>query len=132
MVTEELVTTWIKNAVDLYRQNDDCDSVITVQNIEGNRPEWMLSIDDKGRVLPYATPFEDSGKPVIKLAARQSFPTLYRQNGLVYVTDKNLLMEKTLTIRPNALAVIVDEGEAVDIDTFTDFYIAESLMKMKS
>ena len=41
-------------------------------------------------------------------------------------------MEKTLTIGPDALAVVVDEEEAVDIDTFTDFHIAESLMKMKN
>ena len=92
----------------------------------------MLSLDKDSRVTPYATPYEDDGRPVIKLSARQSFPTLYKQNGLVYVTSKKLLMEKTLTIGPDALAVVVDEEEAVDIDTFTDFHIAESLMKMKN
>ena len=121
----------IKKTVDLYR-SENCDSVITVQNVEGNRPEWMLSLDKDSRVTPYATPYEDDGRPVIKLSARQSFPTLYKQNGLVYVTSKKLLMEKTLTIGPDALAVVVDEEEAVDIDTFTDFHIAESLMKMKN
>mgnify|MGYP001205986369 CR=1 FL=1 len=122
----------IKKTVDLFKKSKNCDSVITVQNIEGHRPEWMLSLDNNGRVIPYATPFEDEGRPVIKLAARQSFPKLYKQNGLVYVTDKKLLMNKTLTIGPNALAVVVDEEEAVDIDTFTDFHIAEALMKMKN
>ena len=121
----------IKKTVDLYK-SEDCDSVITVQNIEGNRPEWMLSIDKNSKVIPYATPFDDDGRPVIKLSARQSFPALYKQNGLVYVTDKKLLMKKTLTIGPNALAVVVEEEEAVDIDTFTDFHIAEALMKMKT
>lgn len=120
----------IKNCVDLYL-NTNADSVVTVHNIEGNRPEWMLSLDSNNKVIPYNTPFEENGFPVIKLAARQSFPTLYRQNGIVYVTNKNLLMEKTLVIGPNAYAVVTDEEEAIDIDTHTDFLIAESILSSK-
>jgi len=120
----------IKNCVDLYL-NTNADSVVTVHNIEGNRPEWMLSLDSNNKVIPYNTPFEENGLPVIKLAARQSFPTLYRQNGIVYVTNKNLLMEKTLVIGPNAYAVVTDEEEAIDIDTHTDFLIAESILSSK-
>ena len=111
------------------RSNPAADSVVTVTNIEGNRPEWMLSIDDNGKVIPYNTPFNEDGMPVIKLAARQSFPTLYKQNGVVYVTKKELLMEKRLVIGPYAYAKVIDEGETIDIDTPTDFLVAEALMK---
>ena len=118
----------IKDSVDLFLDNPLADSVVTVTNVEGNRPEWMLSIDG-GKVVPYNTPFKEDGMPVIKLAARQSFPTLYKQNGVVYVTKKDLLMDKNLVIGPNAYALAIDEGETIDIDTPTDFLVAEALMK---
>ena len=121
----------ISKCVKLYNKTD-ADSVVSVNNIEGNRPEWMLSLDEKQKVQPYNTPFFENGNPVIKLAARQSFPTLYKQNGVVYVTKRDLLMEKNLVIGPNAYAVLTEEEEAIDIDTQTDFLIAESIMISKN
>ena len=121
----------IKNCVELYKNNKDADSVVSVNNVEGNRPEWMLSLDKNSKVEPYATPFKAGHKAVIKLAARQSFPTLYKQNGVVYVTSKELLMNQTLVIGPNSYAVVTGEQEALDIDTETDFLIAEAIMKNK-
>jgi N-acylneuraminate cytidylyltransferase/CMP-N,N'-diacetyllegionaminic acid synthase len=105
---------------------------VGVNNIEGHRPEWMLSIDSNGKVVPYATPFFHNEIPVIKLAARQSFPVLYKQNGSIWVTSRDLLMKENLVIGPNAYAVITEEIEAVDIDTQTDFIISEALMKDKN
>ena len=119
----------IRKCVEVYNGNDGADSAVTVHNVEGNRPEWMLSLDKSGMVIPYNTPFEEAGEPVIKLAARQSFPALYKQNGVVYVTEKQLLLDKTLVIGPNAYAVVVEESEALDIDTHMDFLIAEAIMK---
>lgn len=121
--------TTIKKCVDLYKNMPDADSVVSINNVEGYRPEWMLTIDDNFKVKPYNTPFMHNGKPVIKLAARQSFPELFRQNGSVWVTSRDLLMKDNLVIGPNAYAVITEEIEAVDIDTLTDFMIAESLMQ---
>ena len=121
----------IRKCVKLYKNNIDADSVVTVNDIEGNRPEWMLSLDNNLKVFPYASPFESANKPVIKLAARQSFPKLFKQNGIVYVTKKELLMKETLVIGPNSYAIITDEKEAIDIDTKTDFLIAEAIMKSR-
>ena len=118
----------IRKCVSLYTDTEDSDSVVTVNNIEGYRPEWMLDLDAHGRVIPYNTPFLEDGVPVIKLAARQSFPRLYKQNGIVYVTQRDLLMKKTLVIGPKAYAIITSEKEAIDIDTHTDFVVAESIM----
>jgi N-acylneuraminate cytidylyltransferase/CMP-N,N'-diacetyllegionaminic acid synthase len=119
----------LRACVELYKKTADADSVVSVNNIEGNRPEWMLSINEEGKVIPYNTPFVEDGKPVIKLVARQSLPNLFKQNGAVFVTSRDLLMSKSLVIGPNAYTVITDEREAVDIDTPVDFMIAEALMK---
>jgi len=118
----------IKKCVELYKNTLDADSIVSVNNVEGFRPEWMLTIDENHKIKPYSTPFFHKGNPVIKLAARQSFPLLYRQNGSVWVTSRELLMNDNLVIGPNAYSVITEEIEAVDIDTPVDFMIAESLM----
>jgi len=122
----------IKKCVELYKNNTDADSVVSINNIEGNRPEWMLSLNEKNKIKPYNTPFFDGDDPVIKLAARQSFPKLYRQNGVVYVTKRDLIMNKTLVIGPSSYAVVTTEKEAIDIDTQTDFLIAEAIMSPKN
>ena len=98
-------------------------SLININSIK------QITIDDNFKVKPYNTPFKHNGKPVIKLAARQRFPELFRQNGSVWVTSRDLLMKDNLVIGPYAYAVITEEIEAVDIDTLTDFMIAESLMQ---
>jgi len=118
----------IRECVKIYKSKKDADSVVSVNNVEAYRPEWMLTIDKNHKVKPYNTPFKHAGKPVIKLAARQSFPLLYRQNGSVWVTSRDLLMNHTLVIGPNAYAVVTEEIEAVDIDTPVDFLISEALM----
>ena len=62
----------IKECVELYKNEPNADSVVSVNNIEGYRPEWMMKIDKK-KVVPYASPFQHEGEPVIRLSARQSF-----------------------------------------------------------
>ena len=118
----------IKECVELYKNTDGADSVVSVNNVEGYRPEWMLTIDDNHKVTPYNTPFTHEGQPVIKLAARQSFPVLHRQNGSVWVSSRDLIINHNLVIGPNAFAVITEEIESVEIDTMVEFIIAESLM----
>jgi len=119
----------IKKCVELYKSEVIADSVVSVNNVEGFRPEWMMTISDDGQISPYASPFRHEGKSVIRLAARQSFPDLYRMNGSVWVTSRDLLMKHNLVVGPNAFAIVTEEIEAVDIDTPVDFMISESLMK---
>lgn len=119
----------IKKCVELYKNETSSDSVVSVNNVEGFRPEWMMSINDNKKISPYATPFTYKGESVIRLAARQSFPDLYRMNGSVWVTSRDLIMNDCLVVGPNAYSVVTDDIEAVDIDTEVDFIISDSLMK---
>ena len=119
----------IIECVQKFKSSQDVDSVITVNNIEGFRPEWMLYLNDDGKVVPYNSPFVEEGVPIIKLVARQSFATLYKQNGVVYVTDRDLLMNKTQIIGIRSYAVVTEEEEALDIDTLTDFIVVESVIQ---
>lgn len=121
----------IVRCVQEFKRRQNCDSIVTVNNIEGFRPEWMLYLDKENRIIPYNSPFKDRGKPIIRLAPRQSFPILYKQNGVVYVTSRDLLVEKHQVIGVNAYAVITDEEESSDIDTENDFIIVEAVMRTK-
>ena len=119
----------IKKCVELYKNEITADSVVTINNVEGHRPEWMMTIDDNNKILPYASPFKHEGKSVIRLPARQSFPELYRMNGSVWVTSRDLLMKHSLVVGPNAFSVVTADIEAVDIDTPVDFIISDALMR---
>lgn len=119
----------LAKCVQVFREHDDADSVVTVSNVEGYRPEWMLYLDPADRVVPYNTPFQDDGRPVIRLVARQSFPMLFRMNGSVWVTARDLLMNKSLVVGPNAYGVECDDRESFDIDTPLDMLVADLMMK---
>lgn len=119
----------IRKCVERFKNTPQADSIVTVNNIEGFRPEWMMYVDSKNKITPYATPFKQNGSPVIKLVARQDFPELFKQNGVVYVTKRDLLMKENLVIGPKTYAEIISELETVDIDTETDLIIAEAIFQ---
>ncbi len=121
----------IQDAVEILKGNLDADSVVAVNNVQGYRPEWMLKLGPENEVIPWDTPFRLNNKPIIKLVARQSFPTCYKQNGVFYLAKRDLLMDHCLMIGEKAYAVETSELEAIDIDTELDFKIAEVIMNNK-
>jgi CMP-N,N'-diacetyllegionaminic acid synthase len=119
----------IKRCVQLLSKNiDTLDSVITISNIEGGRPEWMGSVEGT-KFIPYTDTWVNEQGRYIKLVARQDLPILYHQNGCVYSFKKELLINSGLIIGANCGAVIIGDTEAHDLDTELDFHIAEALMK---
>ena len=124
----------IKKCVnELIKNWDDFESVITVNDIEGDRPEWMCYIDHHNDVIPYTNTWKDSaGSSYIKLVARQELPKLYKQNGCIYTFKKSLIMDFGMIISPFCKAIIIDEEEAFDIDTNLDFMIAEKIMERRA
>ena len=123
-------TETIDKCIELMASSDSIDSVITVSNIEGNRPEWMLEVDLNGKVNPYASPFKLHGKPIIKLCARQDFPPMYKINGVVFLTRKKLLKDNILIgFSPSILET--SEKEAIDIDTPIDLAFANQIATNK-
>ncbi len=121
-------TKTMQDAVEILKNNLDADSVVAVNNVEGYRPEWMMRLGPENEVIPWDTPFMLNGKPIIKLVARQSFPTCYKQNGVFYIAKRDLLMKHCLMIGEKAYAVETSELEAIDIDTELDLKIAEVIM----
>jgi len=88
-------------------------------------PWWMFQLDGD-RIRPA---FEwKPGVNVFNLE-RQEFPPVYRPNGAIYLTwTRSLIANKRLVNPDDCAYVIMDEDASVDIDTLTDFALAEAML----
>ncbi|GMU21268.1 MAG: hypothetical protein AMXMBFR13_13610 [Phycisphaerae bacterium] len=103
-----------------------CDSVQTVAAVGKFHPDWMYRLDD-GRMQQY--------RPN-NIVRRQDLEQLYLLDGAVVVARRERLMDPAGQANPTAY--LGDYGEAVvhedcvDIDTLTDFYVAEAVLRVRS
>ena len=113
----------IDGAIELLERTG-ADSVISFVDTGERHPARMKSIDpESGRVVdpPFAEPFE--GMP------RQSLPKLYLRDGSVYLTRRDVLMERNSLKGADCRAWIIPEERAWNIDTPFDLFIVEQMLK---
>ncbi len=90
-----------------------------------DRPEWIYSLNEEGRMLPYTEAAFHSQN-----IRSQDLPALYRINGAVYVTPRKVLMEDNKIIdKHDCVGVLMPRERSTDIDIQLDFIIAETLMQ---
>ena len=95
-------------------------SCITVSEVS-EPPQWMYRLEEDGRITPYID---------APLARSQDLQMLYRINGAVYATLRETLIKGGKIIdNESCAAVVMPRERSVDIDTQTDFTIAEALLK---
>lgn len=109
----------IDEAMDKFLHTD-CDSVVSLCEVE-YPPHWMYTLE------------KDRLKPVIeggeKVTQRQDAPKVYRLNGAVYVTHRNIIMEQNRVVGGHMRAYIMPVETSIDIDTEIDLKFAELLMR---
>lgn len=109
----------IDRAIEKFLQTN-CDSVVSVCEAECP-PYWMYTLE------------KDKLKSVIeggdKIIRRQDAPKVYRLNGAVYVTHRDIIMKDNRVLGSDTRAYIMPLERSVDIDTELDFKFAELLMK---
>ena len=97
-----------------------CDSVVSVCEVE-HPPHWMYTLEG------------DRLKPVIgggeKVTRRQDAPKLYRLNGAIYVTRRDVIIKQNRVLGGDMRAYVMPSSRSIDIDTELDFKFAELLMK---
>ena len=59
---------------------------------------------------------------------RQMLPTYYRYNGAIYLVTRNELNNKNV-FEKNCYAYIMPRERSIDIDSYIDFLVAETIMK---
>jgi N-acylneuraminate cytidylyltransferase/CMP-N,N'-diacetyllegionaminic acid synthase len=63
---------------------------------------------------------------------RQQLPCAYRENGAVYVSWRDVLIDQNSIWGERARPYLMDAESSVDIDSLLDFTIAEALLKTRS
>jgi len=96
------------------------DSIVSVCEVE-HPPQWMYTL--AGNRLK---PLIKDGENVIR---RQDAPKVYRLNGAVHVTSRDIMMKKNRVLGKDTGAYIMPLERSIDIDTELDFKLAELLMR---
>ena len=96
------------------------DSIVSVCEVE-YPPHWMYAL--AGNRLK--TVIKD-GENVIR---RQDAPKVYRLNGAVYVTSRDIIMKESRVLGRDTRAYIMPLERSIDIDTELDFKLADLLMR---
>ena len=86
---------------------------------------WLQTMDADGRLSPAA----DGGASV---ANRQDLPGAWQPNGSVYVLDIEALRRTRTYFGPATYGLTLPPDRSVDIDTETDFLLAETLLRQQS
>ena len=108
------------------------DSAITVNNVRGNRPEWMLYVNKDNLISPYTDYFKKQGEALLKFPASQEFEKLYQSNGIVFSCRVETLRKYKSLVGKRCAAVEIDYSEMFDLDYPEDFELCEILMRKRS
>lgn len=96
-----------------------CDSVVGVCEVE-HPPHWMYTLTGN-RLKPLIKDGEKVGR-------RQDAPKVYRLNGAVYVTSRDMMMKENRLLGRDTRAYIMPLERSIDIDTELDFKLAALLI----
>lgn len=109
----------VVRCLELYRQGDS-DMVITVTPSTHHPSFSMVSLDGNG----YAHLLKSEGPTVLR---RQDAASSYNMTPVCYVASPSVVMTYDRVMSCRVKPVVVDQEEAVDIDSMLDFEIASFL-----
>ena len=103
----------------LDNRAESCVSVVEA----ATSPYWMYKISDSGHMTPILEIKRESGYQ------RQKLPKIYELNGAVYVASCEFLTRVHDFQNEETLGYIMPAQRSFDIDTLTDFKVADTLMR---
>jgi len=112
----------IQEVIQLARKKD----AIAVMSVceAAKHPYKSYKIIENG-TLEYFVPSNISYK------YRQSLPTVYEENGAIYLNKRTSLLQDQTFIPPNTIAYVMPQERSLDIDTPWDFHVADLVLKNK-
>ncbi len=99
-----------------------CDSVVSYTPVESAHPFYMVTLED-GRPRPLL-------EMPPGLTARQQYPPVYRRNGAIYATRREVLLGGSF-YGQDQRAYIMPPERSVNIDSLFDFELAEFLLSRR-
>lgn len=117
-------TNHIDEAIELLIAKK-ADAVISVCEME-HSPLWSNTLSVDGDMSNFI-------RDEIKNKRSQDLEKYYRLNGAIYISKTSrLLEEKSFMLKDNIFAYIMARESSIDIDTLTDFRVAEYFMEQFS
>ena len=101
----------------------DVDSVMSVCEAVFP-PWWMVKLKENGLLEPFIKSEID-----YFCLESQELPKVYQPNGAIYVTKSDVLFEQGVIIGKRNAPIFMDDESSLDIDTLTDFKLAELIME---
>lgn len=111
----------IRSAYDMLNHKK-AESIISVTEME-HSPQWT-------NTLPNDLSMEGFIKSDIYNRNRQSLEPYYRLNGALYIVKTAHLLQNDSIYGKKSFAYIMAADKSIDIDTLSDFIIAEAYLKM--
>jgi len=102
-------------------EKGNADVVITITDAHRSPYFNMVRTDQSGNVTLVNPPIEN-------IARRQDAPTVYDMATVCYVVNPTFIMKHNSIFEGRVRSVYVPKERAIDIDTLTDFRIAEALL----
>ena len=114
----------IDKAIQLISDNPEADSLVSVIEVPHNfTPQSIMDFD--GKYLQHYIKEEI-------IMRRQEKPIFYGRNGAaIYITNYNLLINEKRIIGKKCLPYFMPKERSIDIDDYTDWIIAELLIRNK-
>ncbi len=84
-------------------------------------PYWMFRMDSSGHLTHL---LKNKGD----ISRRQILPEIFALNGAVYIAETDRLREKKTFIQPETVGFPMPKSRSLDIDTVSDFMLAEFLI----
>ena len=111
----------IQEAMQLY--TPDCDMVVSVVEAKSN-PYYVMFEEDKEGFLQHLLK--------ATFVCRQACPTVYEDNGAVYVMDVAAMREKPISAFTKNRKYVMPQSVSLDLDSPEDWLYAEFLMKLRA
>jgi len=101
------------------------DSVISFVEVGEKHPARMKIVEEDGRVVD--PPFAEG----VEGQRRQELSKLYLRDGSIYLTRRDVLLEKGSFKGDDCRAFVVPESRAVNVDTPWDLFLAEQALRFR-
>jgi CMP-N,N'-diacetyllegionaminic acid synthase len=116
------------------REAADIDDAIT--NFESSHAEALISVRKRdSEVLKWLTMESDVAVPISDAKflhfRRQDLPPVYSPNGAIFITKIGSFLQHNTLVPPKTALFEMSELSSVDIDSFDDFELAETLLRSR-
>lgn len=113
----------INNALELIAKDEKATSVISVVDVRAHHPARMKYIENGVLIDPdFCEKYENQN--------RQELQPMYIRNGAVYLTKRETILSSSFK-GSRSLALIMPEERSINIDTLSDFELAEWTLSNK-